>query len=61
MRMLPMMSLSALVGAMALLPTGLQLTADPAPRTKSEEAPLPAGDAPAFLFASVQPIEAPAA
>ena len=32
----------------------------PAPRNRPEEA-LPAGDAPAFLLASVQPLEAPAA
>lgn len=80
MRMLSAMSLSAAVGAMVLLPAGLQLTtpaqfmtcatgigtgtaacADSEPQEVSGEAPLPAGDAPAFLFASVQPIQAPAA
>jgi hypothetical protein len=82
MRMLSVMSLSAAVGAMALLPVGLQFTtpdqiqaqpapcgtgtgvlvvacADSEPRNASAEPPLPAGDAPAFLLASVQPIEAP--
>ena len=32
---------------------------DSAPQKATAEAPLPAGDAPAFLFASVQPIKAP--
>jgi hypothetical protein len=35
--------------------------ADSAPQKRTGEAPLPAGDAPAFLFASVQPIKAPEA
>jgi hypothetical protein len=35
--------------------------ADSAPQKGTGEAPLPAGDAPAFLFASVQPIKAPEA
>jgi hypothetical protein len=35
--------------------------ADSEPRKRTEEPPLPAGDAPAFLFASVQPIKAPEA
>ena len=35
--------------------------ADSKPREGTAEKPLPAGDAPAFLFASVQPIKAPEA
>jgi hypothetical protein len=35
--------------------------ADSQPQKATAEAPLPAGDAPAFLFASVQPIRAPEA
>jgi hypothetical protein len=35
--------------------------ADSAPQKGTGEPPLPAGDAPAFLFASVQPIKAPEA
>jgi hypothetical protein len=35
--------------------------ADSAPEARTAEPPLPAGDAPAFLFASVQPIKAPEA
>jgi hypothetical protein len=35
--------------------------ADSEPKKSTEEPPLPAGDAPAFLFASVQPIKAPEA
>src|SRR3954470_3423809 len=60
MRMLSAMSLSAAVGAMVLLPAGLRITAPPFQEVKGE-APLPAGDVPAFLFASVQPIEPPIA
>jgi hypothetical protein len=57
------MSLSAAVGAMALLPAGVQLTTEAPSQAlpASVEPPLPAGDAPAFLLASVQPIKAPAA
>jgi hypothetical protein len=82
MRMLSVMSLSAALGAMALLPAGLRMTtppqilpaacgtgigtaavacADSEAQRASAEPPLPAGDAPAFLFASVQPINAPVA
>ncbi len=57
MRVLTVIPLSAAVGAMvALLPAGLLK-----PQKGTEERPLPAGDAPAFLFASVQPIKAPEA
>ena len=57
MRVLTVIPLSAAVGAMvALLPAGLLK-----PQKGTEERPLPAGDAPAFLFASVQPIRAPEA
>jgi hypothetical protein len=41
--------------------TGTVACADSEPQDASGERPLPAGDAPAFLFASVQPINAPAA
>ena len=74
MRMSSVMSLSAVVGAMVLLPVGVQLTTEALPtgcgnvtcavsepQDASGGRPLPAGDAPAFLFASVQPINAPAA
>ena len=55
MRVSTVIPLLAAVGAMvALLPAGL-----PKPQKGTEERPLPAGDAPAFLFASVQPIKAP--
>jgi hypothetical protein len=83
MRMLSTISLSAAVGAMVLLPAGLELTAsapklaqppacvtgigspavtcpDSAPQNAGER-PLPAGDAPPFLLAAVQPIYPPAA
>ena len=57
MRVSTVIPLLAAVGAMvALLPAGL-----PKPQKGTEERPLPAGDAPAFLFASVQPIRAPEA
>jgi len=36
-----------------------QACAEPGPETGNAARPLPAGDAPAFLFASVQPIKAP--
>lgn len=45
----------AQVGTLALA------CADSAPEARTAEPPLPAGDAPAFLFVSVQPIEAPEA
>src|SRR3954451_13827093 len=81
MRMLSSMSLSAALGAVVLLPVGLDLIAprpslsacatgigraavacpDSGPQNASGERPLPAGDAPAFLLASVQPITPPAA
>jgi hypothetical protein len=53
----------AIGGAMVLLPVGLRFTAEPerAPAVEAEQRPLPAGDAPAFLLASVQPIDAPKA
>jgi hypothetical protein len=84
MRMLSVMSLSAALGAIVLLPAGLRMTtspqtqaqptacrtsvgptaaecADSEPQDVSGERPLAAGDAPAFMLASVQPIAAPAA
>src|ERR1700682_4683063 len=81
MRVISLISLSAAVGAMVLLPAGLLFR--PTPRTGIDSSPcrsrmavayagsesegrpaarpLPAGDAPAFLLASVQPIKAPEA
>lgn len=41
--------------------TGAAACADSEPQEGTVEQPLPAGDAPAFLFASVQPIKAPEA
>src|SRR3954471_9209473 len=83
MRMVSVMSLSAALGAIVLLPAAIKLTAPPEipvrptactagtgpagvacadsePQDTAAERPLPAGDAPAFLLASVQPIKAPA-
>ena len=45
----------------ALVTVALLLTAGSKPSTAANTRPLPAGDAPAFLLASVQPIEAPEA
>ena len=42
-----------------LATAGLLLTAESKPQTAADTRPLPAGDAPAFLFASVQPMNAP--
>ncbi len=53
--------LTSLAGARAIVaPRAAAAHASPAPRTRAAQ-PLPAGDAPAFLLASVQPLEAPAA
>jgi hypothetical protein len=68
MRMLTVIPLSAVLGALVvLLPPNLLTgalhgtAAHSKPQEAAEARPLPAGDAPAFLLASVQPIKAPAA
>jgi hypothetical protein len=57
MRVLTVIPLSVVLGAMVALLPASRLK----PHKGTEERPLPAGDAPAFLFASVQPIKAPEA
>ncbi|MEA2722995.1 MAG: hypothetical protein QOH59_766 [Gemmatimonadales bacterium] len=54
MRISTLISLPAIAATLALLPA-----AGSKPRGDTTTRPLPAGDAPAFLFASVQPIKAP--
>jgi hypothetical protein len=63
MRLLTLIPLPAAIGAMvAAVPAALLLRPESAmPQERAAEAPLPAGDAPAFLMASVQPIDAPRA
>ena len=64
MRTLSMIPLSAAIGVLLLLPArrlfGPNRPAPAAPQAPTAQ-PLPAGDAPAFLLASVQPIRAPEA
>lgn len=65
MRVLTFVPLSVLGAIVALLPTGLLVgdaprsLSDSRPREAATEPPLAAGDATAFLFASVQPMHAP--
>lgn len=56
MRVSTLISLPAIAAMLTLLPA-----AGSKPRADAAARPLPAGDAPAFLFASVQPIKAPEA
>lgn len=56
MRVLSIIPLSAAAGAMVVL--GLAAGASK-PQKSTAERPLPAGDAPAFLLVSVQPLKAP--
>jgi hypothetical protein len=64
MRVISVIPLSAAIGAMLLLPAGRLFGPTPPAHSEPQEQtaqPLPAGDAPAFLLASVQPIKAPEA
>jgi hypothetical protein len=64
MRVLSAIPLSAAIGVVLLLPAGrLYGPTRPAPSEPQAQPaqPLPAGDAPVFLLASVQPIQAPEA
>jgi hypothetical protein len=73
MRMLPVIPFSAAVGAMVMLAgpgaqahshscrVGAAVACADSTREEAAERALPAGDAPAFLLASVQPLKAPEA